>query len=429
MRQLIHRYPARVLGAIAVAGIALLVGIWWTAGSPLAAVHGRYDPPNIPFRFTCHPPPTGGGFEAQGRYEACLARIRDRQEAARATSTPGPPTATASWHTVTYPDLAFSVALPESLRPWHSTNSDFIHASDGRGSIHVQVGGSDGAFHDCEPFGSPCADVHLTSPADLATLVADVQPAGERTQTSGWELDGAQAMRVTIALPWYTVAHEISYTLALSNGRPYLIRQEIHGAPPPGVYSDILASFRFLDDPSPVTVDLAPSTLLLFTNAVDGYELTLPSSWGDGSFSGPNRRAGVMTFGTGAKVFLTIRVGDPNGLIYLCRRRPAAMLPRCADATIRSLGEFAGTLVSAPEQIQMPLHHMTEVQADTILGGEPGMIERFDAGAYLSGPPAYYNVFTIHNGRPIVLSFEGWSVRRGEIPDLNAIIDSFRFLD
>ena len=128
-------------------------------------------------------------------------------------------------------------------------------------------------------------------------------------------------------------------------------------------------------------------------------------------------------------MFLTVRVGDPNGVIYLCRRRATAMLPRCSDTTIRALHEFAGVLTSAPEQAQMPLHHVTEVQTDTILGGEPGMIERFDAGAYLSGPPAYYHVFTIHDGRPVVLSFEGWAVRRGEIPDLNAIVDSFRFLD
>ena len=305
------------------------------------------------------------------------------------------------------------------------------------GALTVSIGSPDGTINVCAPM--LCHQIVATTLDDLDDAVAGrAVGSGPMTETAvELTLDGepARLERIEFGEGLILGGPQFHHLFAFHEGRPIILSFDVYAY---GIGHEavndiawvygLIDGFHFLDEPT-ATVDPAPDQLLLYTNAVDGYELKLPNSWGEGSFSTPTRRAGITTFGRGDKVFLTVRVGDPNGVIYLCRRRATAMLPRCSDTTIRALHEFAGVLTSAPEQAQMPLHDVTEVQTDTILGGEPGMIERFDAGAYLSGPPAYYHVFTIHDGRPVVLSFEGWAVRRGEIPDLNAIVDSFRFLD
>ncbi len=77
----------------------------------------------------------------------------------------------------------------------------------------------------------------------------------------------------------------------------------------------------------------------------------------------------------------------------------------------------------------------TEESGDLVLGGEPGRFERpvylTDSHGCLGCPWMLYNVFAIHDGRPVVLAFDWWNIDFEQISAdyFDQMLTSFRFLD
>jgi len=195
---------------------------------------------------------------------------------------------------------------------------------------------------------------------------------------------------------------------------------------------DIIPSFRFVDPISSEELGLE-----LYSNGNDGYEVLIPAVWADDPAelvydSGSH----AVTFGSGrgagtrGSPALTITMGQPNGTISLCGS--------CAATVVTTLDNLQELVVSNPTAMDLP----PEKQVAINLGGEPGRSERAQiSNSCLGCPGAYYHVFTIHDGRPVVLAFDYWTVRfesmvvtpGNEVPFtgqmLDAILESFRFTD
>ena len=134
--------------------------------------------------------------------------------------------------------------------------------------------------------------------------------------------------------------------------------------------------------------------------------------------------------GTRGAPALTITVGETDGSIGLCFN---------CSATVTNLDELEELVASTPSFFTTgpPERH-----SELVLGGELARSDSAGIGNNCLGcPNAYYHVFTIHHGRPVVLAFDYWTVRfesmvvtpGNEVPFtqqmLDAILQSFRFTD
>jgi hypothetical protein len=164
--------------------------------------------------------------------------------------------------------------------------------------------------------------------------------------------------------------------------------------------------------------------MVIFSNPRDGYELVVPEQWEVGAepdFGEPLQ--GVVRFGRAANRdygALTVSIGSPDGRFYLC----TAGL--CGETVARTLDELQALVVSVPEVLSdKELHELTE------LGGEPARIEKMRMSGIVGGPALFYSVFALHDGRPVVLSFDHYSIRYGYLStrEIHQIVASFRFLD
>lgn len=168
---------------------------------------------------------------------------------------------------------------------------------------------------------------------------------------------------------------------------------------------------------------------VLLRNGVDGYEVTVPTRFGTPSRPHP----GVITYRLEGRPF-TISVGDTSGNLYVCAYS-CVHSTRCQSTCnsgappVRTLDDLQELLISVPDPMGLPLG---ETHSDGYLGGVPARVENVSRpGGYLLGPPAWYRVFAVHEGRPVVLTFDYWSTRNGTISrgELVSIIASFHFLD
>ena len=169
------------------------------------------------------------------------------------------------------------------------------------------------------------------------------------------------------------------------------------------------------------------STLVLFFSPDDGYELGLPRVWEEVGVPSLDREpaAGVRRFSgpadVGAYPILTVSIGDSDGTIRICQLS-------CREVAGQvSLDILEETLISSPEEAGW-----SQVHGDTVLGGETARFEHPDTGGIISaGNRAYYHVFAIHGGRPVVLSFDYWAVRRHDLDGatVDQIIEGLRFTD
>jgi hypothetical protein len=170
---------------------------------------------------------------------------------------------------------------------------------------------------------------------------------------------------------------------------------------------------------------------VIYTNEEDGYEVTLPASWTPAAFlSDP---PGAMRFGashndSGPSPFgaFTVSVGSPDGTVYDCA--PAACVPIVAttiddlDAQVDSWNRSA-TAADLGEQ-----------DVDITLDGVPARLETVALrGGLIEAGPQFHHVFTFHEGRPVILSFDLYAYNLGRAANsvawVHRLIESFRFLD
>ncbi|MFL5641595.1 MAG: hypothetical protein ACJ771_04565 [Chloroflexota bacterium] len=208
----------------------------------------------------------------------------------------------------------------------------------------------------------------------------------------------------------------LTYMAAMHGYRPVVLSwDEASATADPAIIDNVRRAFTYVgEDPTAtprVYVDpLAPTT---FRNEAAGYEVSLPASWIDGIEADET----VIFDG------LTIIAGDPDGRVHIC----GAYHWACGDEPIKSLEALESAIVSTPNGMTARESH-----SDTTLGGEPARIESVvTSRGYLLGPPAWYSVYAVHNGRPYVLAFDHWKLSRGDLDRsfVEQVRTSFHFID
>lgn len=195
-----------------------------------------------------------------------------------------------------------------------------------------------------------------------------------------------------------------------------------------GVGLGIQVGLIRLPDPRPAPEPDGTGAYVLFSNPGDGYQVLLPDAWEavdvprlDGEPAiGVRRFGSALDHGYGA---LTISIGEADGTVRVCELE-VSCLEAAGQTSVRELEQ---TLHSSPREA-----HWAEVHGDTQLGGEPARFERPNTGGIIwAGYVAFHHVYTLHHGRPVVLSFDYWSIQNELIdPEtVDYIVDSFRFID
>jgi hypothetical protein len=171
-----------------------------------------------------------------------------------------------------------------------------------------------------------------------------------------------------------------------------------------------------------------PSGSVLYTNEEDGYELTLPADWTPSEFF--TNPPGTMRFGdaylqshmAGSSFgALTVSIGSTDGTVYDCA--PSV----CRPVVATTIDELDAAITSGTATI-------TTTDVDVTMDGEPARLEYVTlGGGLIMGGPQFHHVFAIHNGRPVVLSFDMYAYGIGSQSDdigwVESLIRGFRFLD
>ena len=178
--------------------------------------------------------------------------------------------------------------------------------------------------------------------------------------------------------------------------------------------------------PSPGPDNRDARNVELFSNPGDGYELLLPMEWEEVSIPRLDGEpaAGVRRFRAPSLSYraLTISVGEPNGTVRICE-------PSCREVEGQvSLDVLQETLVSSPEAAGW-----RQVHGDAVIGGVAARFERPNTGGTIwnGEHPTFYHFFGLQDGRPVVLSFDYWPIRRGAISTgtMHEIVESLRYLN
>ena len=173
-----------------------------------------------------------------------------------------------------------------------------------------------------------------------------------------------------------------------------------------------------------------PSGLVVFTNPRDGYELTLPASWTPAEFlSNP---PGTMRFGAahsdnGPSSFgaLTVSIGSTDGIVRDCAPGP------CRPIVATTIDALDAAIANGSTDITT---WITTTDVDVTLDGEPARLEYVTfGGGLIEAGPQFHHLFAIHDGRPIVLSFDKYAQGLGghsnDIGWVESLIRGFRFLE
>ena len=155
------------------------------------------------------------------------------------------------------------------------------------GALTVSIGSPDGTVNVCAPM--LCHQIVATTLDDLDDAVAGrAVGSGPMTETAvELTLDGepARLERIEFGEGLILGGPQFHHLFAFHEGRPIILSFDVYAY---GIGHEavndiawvygLIDGFHFLDEPT-ATVDPAPDQLLLYTNAVDGYELKLPNSW------------------------------------------------------------------------------------------------------------------------------------------------------
>ena len=324
---------------------------------------------------------------------------------------------------------------------WTDQGTRRFVAPDEAMSVTVSYGtteGGGGEYVECEPW--PWAEQPLQArcavdgiryhiPFDpeesVAHLPDTLQPIDggplvfDRSPTT---LDGATASRLVRTLDAGAAgARTATYVMSIHDFRPIvLFWDSVTERADPALIERMRASFQFLSG----LPAQDPMALVPFRDPAGRYELLVPAFWqpADAIESAEGGQARGFAGKGGDYLPLTVRIGGPDGAYRTCATT-------CGDVTVTSLTDLDDAIVASPNEI---MANGPDTNSATTLGGEPAHIESADfSGGQAWGPPAYYVVYTIHDGRAIVLTFDHWAIVMDILPRsvLDEIVASFRFLD
>jgi hypothetical protein len=288
------------------------------------------------------------------------------------------------------------------------------------------------------PTGSATIDELEQSVVSRAPLCPSMHERHEDTMLGG---EPARVEKPTIGASCEGEPPAFHHVYAIHNGRPVVLAFD-HWRIRFQLIDAIVASFRFTDQ---ATSD----GMVTYEDPDAGYSLFHPATWVAGESEG-----GTRTFQeasrAGSRLYeLRITVGDADGDGRLC-------ILTCVDATgIASLEELSEALhdelLFGPpfDTIYGPRYRKpaTALHGEASLDGEDALTERYDTLGCCP-PRGYYAVYTIHDGRPVVIVFDPGAAAIGasgvfvpspsgpQRPDppvaedtIEAILASFRFTD
>ncbi len=244
---------------------------------------------------------------------------------------------------------------------------------------------------------------------------------------------------------------QLTYVSTFHNRRPVIVYwSEPIALADEARVEEMRSSFRFLD-PAPgasETPFVDPTELVEFRNDDDAYRLLLPRFWLNSSPGSPSPdpdhpRVRTFGFGGGAGTrgspALTISIGEPDGSVSFC-------VGRCRTVVATTLDELEAELVSLLSDAGSA--GIEELHGEVMLGGEAGRFERPDYANHggpdsilgtggtsgsncLGCPGMLYQAYAFHDGRPVVLAFDYWTLAFERISSEYAvqILESFEFLD
>jgi hypothetical protein len=314
-----------------------------------------------------------------------------------------------------YRSAGFSVELDTGWRL--TSGSDPSTLTAGWGGLQLFISSSDenGQIRTCERPAGPwlvedCGPFTVGTTEPSVSAIPGLGAAYEETRVDG---ERATIERVTGYEYPARGGQAISRVVMVHDARVFVIRV---WSPSPSidVIDDIARQFRFIDSDSEFVPSDPGLALVPFLDDEAGYRLDVPAAWvatvqprspGNGHavrFSMPDSEF--------SETLLTITVGEPGPLTL-------ADLDRMND------GAGCG--------------NRGEVRATDFLGTElAGVRAPRRTNSCLGFPGDSYDVYAVHQGRPVTLSFDYWSFEFGRhLPRheswqlVQAIVDSFAFTD
>ena len=340
----------------------------------------------------------------------------------------------------------YELLVPAFWRPADATQSEdggetlaFAGDADDYWPLRLHVGGPGGAYRTCA---TTCRVVTVTSLTDLDDAIVaspnEIMARGPDTHsetTLGGEPAHIESADFSGGQAWGAPTYYAVY--AIHDGRAVVLMFDhwaiVMDILPRSVLDQIVASFRFLDDEAKAARASALGDLARYTDPAGRYAVSLPATWTprpvlDG---GPTiKEADAIQFGTAVDReygALTISIGRPDGSIQLCEGSlGGAAFTFCRDLVVDDLDTLAEAVFVQPENTAT--RRVEEEEA--VLGGEPARMERPTSSQELFGPERFQVVYAIHDGIPVVLAFDHWTIRAGKLSQetLRQILESFEFL-
>lgn len=271
-------------------------------------------------------------------------------------------------------------------------------------------------------------DVDGTGPISLEVFLdrcAGACPLDESITT----LDGEDAAYSRVVIK----DRQLTYVSTFHDRRPVILywNEPVESADEARVQA-MLDSFRFVNPDSGAaspTPFIDPTELVTWTNAEDGYAIDLPRTWTERL---TEKAPAVTGFGSGrgagsrSQPAVMVSVGTPAGDVAICQDRWLI----CSTVTVATLDDLGAAIVAVPAEFAQAVQ--SGRGGDTVIGRDPARYAQPAIGHNCLGCPGLrYVAYTIHEGRPVVISLDWWMIRfegvRG--PYLQRILDSFRFLE
>ena len=254
-------------------------------------------------------------------------------------------------------------------------------------------------------------------------------------------LGGEPAQRVSA----FAAGSRATYVATFHDRRPVIIYwSEPEQAIDDSRLDTMLTSFRFLDPQvAEQTPFVDPTELLPYVDKKLGYEVLIPRFWGAGkdraNHEGVHDFGSGRGFGTRSYPGLSISVGSSDGTVTVCQ----GLDHRCDPIVANDIAELEASLISKPQDLPG-----RETAGDAVLAGHEARFKRpryrneqashgeFGIGGKVAGnclgcPGMLYHLYSLDDGRPVVISIDWWTLAFGGLPSEYAgrILSSFRFLE
>jgi hypothetical protein len=330
-----------------------------------------------------------------------------------------PPPASAARMTYGYRAAGFQITLDGAWNVTSRSDPSTLTARFGGLRLFITSSDTEGRLRVCDAPAGPWL-IEDCGPHELGDdeLLGDIRPLGGALEEV--QMDGEPASLEVVRGYEYPArgAQTVARVLAMHDGRAFVIRVWSPGDRIE-IIDDIIRSFRFVDAGGASFRTSDPNLQLQqYESRAGGYRLLLPRAW---IASAEEDEAGRVRGSVATEFRHPTTDGAPPLVLSIAVGGPEGM----------SLGELADELTSAG------CSDYGELTEFTFLGTEQAMIEWPERGMDCLGFPGYrYHVFTIHDGRPVVLAFDYWFIEFGEAQSrsqgwamVQAIIDSFEFID